>query len=455
MHNMEPTGPPPHKYALELRGTAVLLLIAVLFLNPVVFWIWDPFPLLESYAKRIMASLALLDLILIVIALFFLNWKGLPRKLSTHPTLGRSILSFLQVIAFLLILVAGLEASWRVAGVLTRRGDNKGAATLEWIYNTALPQTDQYGFRTGPKQIKFDACPGSIVGIGASFTFGDGVDDYRKVWPLVVQDSLKVKFKKCLPVINAGVPGYTIREQKKRLTRSFKPYIGPVSLVHKPKVNKGILDLLKPSAVIFGYSIGELGPYCSNDPKQRWDWPEKLGLIHTLCYRYSHFYTWLFLRLRNLHYLKLGNNARKSKIRDCIVPSRHKNEKKPSAWRNILLDFEGIAQACDDRGIDLVVFIWPLMEGWPNNYPYADLHKIVYADLKKLSQKYPGLWVLDVLPDFKEQVRARHLRMKDLIIDKYDHHPSQISQGITGKAVADFLIKTGLARKWCKTKPCN
>lgn len=68
------------------------------------------------------------------------------------------------------------------------------------------------GFRGDEIKIQKPDSIFRIICLGGSTTYSDGVNDYKKSFPYLLEKKLQNKFGKQIEVVNAGVPGYTTLE---------------------------------------------------------------------------------------------------------------------------------------------------------------------------------------------------------------------------------------------------
>ena len=106
--------------------------------------------------------------------------------------------------------------------------------------------------------------------------------------------------------------------------------------------------------------------------------------------------------------------------RDCYDPSKNSIN-----LLQLEASFHELSILPDCR---VAMVIYPLMEGFQDGYPFAEIHEMV----RQLAEN-AGLPVLDLAPSFEG------LKASGLWVHPSDHHPNRRAQGIAAKAIVSWL----------------
>lgn len=102
----------------------------------------------------------------------------------------------------------------------------------------------------------------------------------------------------------------------------------------------------------------------------------------------------------------------------------------PSRWRHAWDALLDIRRACDERGVKLLVVVFPFFYHLDRDYPFAPIHERMDASCEK-----EGIPVLDLLPYY------RGFRGPELWVHPMDQHPNRKAHEIAARAIFDYLAE--------------
>lgn len=254
-------------------------------------------------------------------------------------------------------------------------------------------RTNSYGMRGPEPAAEKDSTLVRVAILGDSVTFGVGVDG-EVTYPAFLERLLNESSPEGpihYEVLNFGVSGYSTRDE---------------AVVFRRKA----LDF-DPDVVVIGY--------VPNDPE--------IDPVQPL---HQHFHTpkwWEHSHLARL--IAKANEQREAQgftERGDYIRTLHSH---PRKWGSVLSAFDDIAGAAADRGIEVILLIFPQIQwedSW-NGYPYEDVHEQVAA-----AGRERGFHVIPLLPAF------RNFPPKELRVSKGNGHPNDVGH---------YLVATELAAR--------
>jgi hypothetical protein len=234
-----------------------------------------------------------------------------------------------------------------------------------------------------------------VLCLGDSFTWGASVL-FEDAWPQKLERLLTRRRGGAWEAVNLAEPGLNTVQQAQKL------------------VNEGFA--YRPDVVVVGYVLNDSEDENAAEARRAEDWVEEARRPPSLLER-SALFGVLSSRLR-----ATAENRRR------VFGFRSMYEDGYPGWIAAQKALRAIGGACRERGVPLVIAIFPLF-GNPldESYPFADVHAKVAA-----AAGSAGAQVVDLLP------RYRGLRWELLVVDgPRDEHPNEIAQRIAADALAD------------------
>lgn len=254
-----------------------------------------------------------------------------------------------------------------------------------------------------------------ILGLGDSFTFGQGVKDadtYLRQLEVLLQARYPRKF---FQTINLGVPGYNTAQEYQMLLHRGLAY--------------------KPDLIIVGFTL--------SDPETVQDYLWRTRKINagpssprgiTLTTRLRDFVNRSYLyQFAKPHAIALMVRLRL--ISDDPAASYYKSlySENYRGWLEAQNSLKAMKQVAEEKRSHFLVVIFPFITRLDASYPFDGIHKRV-SDFCMSN----GIEVLDLLPDFMSR-DARKLRVSLL-----DHHPNAEAHRIAAEVILRFVI----SRNW-------
>jgi len=263
---------------------------------------------------------------------------------------------------------------------------------------------NKFGFRDSEFELNPSPNTQRILVLGDSFTYGMGIKKGSDTYPKVLERLLNKNSidNKHFQVINAAKKGYNTAQEFYLL--------------------KTIGIAQNPDLVILGYYINDTEPdnfkipILGNEPFFLKVMDKKL------CQR---FFSWYILRTKMLPDFKEINERY-----NLAITSKESFEKHEDI-------FNGMLSFLKKRNIQLVVLIIP-----PSCYQEGRNH---FTDkglihIRKLCEKY-NVKFIDLSPVIEEM--NHKYSCKELIVGKYDSHPSELVHMVYAKEIFERLVKSG------------
>ncbi len=377
-----------------------LLLIFLLFISIPIFSH-------ESYQGRVLGRYSFTYTIFL--ALFLLIVLGAAGSLIFLPPPKIRALSRGFASHNLFLLITSLIVTFLLGEGITRFAGGVGACGMGdpacWnkhrkinIFNISpggCVRPREYPYEKGGKVFR-------IIGLGDSFTFGQGVDltdtYLKKLEVKLNQNSHSLKYE----VINTGHCGLnTVRE----------------------------LGILKSEGMKYGPDLIIIG-YCLNDSEiESYQLKRLLPQRIERLLKWSYFYFFVKYRV-NLVIMKILHDKNYDYYLNLYPPNNEKG------WEMFVSAMNEIGRIGRGKNIPVLLVIIPLMENF-EKYKYARAHQQV-AEVGKES----GMIVLDLLPDFirfAESIPDYGPAL--LLANPSDGHPGIIAHQIISEAI--FQTTTG------------
>lgn len=309
-----------------------------------------------------------------------------------------SAFNFALLTAALLSLFAVLEGAVRV---FSRPPAPKGGYSPIRGHRSREPQ-NQAGYRD-VEHAKAKA-PGTkrIVFVGDSFTYGVGVllDD---TYPKRVERMLSSERGEKWESLVFAVPGIDTEQEAVILENE--------ALVYSPDV------------VVVGYVLNDAEDPSSAERRRAAEWAEEeAAKAHPPLWRSSAFLSLMAGRLRATR----ENRKRIQNHRSLYAPGA-------PGFAAATQAFGRMAALCRDRGIPMVVLIFPLFANpLDASYPFRDVHQQVAG-----AARGAGAGVVDALPFFEG------LDWRLLVVEgAQDEHPNELAHRIAAQALTSALEQT-------------
>lgn len=238
-----------------------------------------------------------------------------------------------------------------------------------------------------------------IAVVGDSFVFGEGVQVDGSL-PVQIDQRLGPRYE----LLNLGQVGLSTEQEMVQVY--------------------GAVENLDAHRVLLVYLINDIGQTRTLSAQQ--DYINDLIIFRDAHLARREAGAWYKGHLRLLDFI--GSRLQMRKVeqetiawyRDCYDPSKNSNH---------LLQTEGyfyelsVLPRCQ-----VAVVIYPLLEGFESEYPFAAIHQRIRDMATKA-----GLPVLDLAPAFKG------LKTSGLWVHAADHHPNRRAHGIASKAIVSWL----------------
>ncbi len=274
--------------------------------------------------------------------------------------------------------------------------------------NAVYSRINSFGFRGPDFSLQKPSNTYRILGVGDSFTFGEGVNEQDTFLSKLNSHLTTQHPDKSFEVINAGASGYNTRDEVISLTNRWIK-LTPDLVILTFTMNDGYADDefadLALGPLIMGLQDGR-----TKVPGQGKEYPSKL-------------LTW-----------GLGLIERKKNSNRIIDIYLSQYTTKPLLegydWENSKNNFKLAKSAIDAINGKMVLVIFPELFRLNDNYPFKEIHEKVAAEAK-----LQGIFVLDLLPVFQQY------KAGDLWVHPTDHHPNEVAHGIAAQAMFEFIKK--------------
>jgi hypothetical protein len=237
--------------------------------------------------------------------------------------------------------------------------------------------------------------------LGDSFTFGGKVQ---------LADTFAKRLEKLLgardparryEVLNLGVPGYKSEQE--------------LALLREQGMG------LEPDLVIVAVTMSFAGAPVQLYPDRQPAWPA----FHRFIKRFD-FVQFLYTNWkRYASLLREGFSQPERTYPDLAEGSPY--------WEASKADLREMARVTEEKGVGLLVVLWPMLVRLDGDYPYTAEHRRVVEACEKLE-----IPVLDLLPSF------RGIDVSTLWATRDDHHPNPIAQQRAAELVLGSLLERAM-----------
>lgn len=274
--------------------------------------------------------------------------------------------------------------------------------------NAVYSRINSFGFRGTDFSLQKPADTYRILGVGDSFTFGEGVNEQDTFLSRLQRQLAAQHPTQTFEAINAGTSGYNTQDEVISLTKRWLK-LTPDLVILTFTMNDGYADdefadsTLGP--LIMGIQDGR-----TRIPGQGREYPSKL-------------LTWG---------LDLIERKRSSEQIVDLYLSQYTNQPVLEGydWENSKQNFALANNAVSAINGKMILVIFPELFRLNDNYPFQEIHDKVAAEARR-----QGILVLDLLPVFQPY------QAEDLWVHPTDHHPNEVAHDIAAQALFDFIEK--------------
>ena len=275
-----------------------------------------------------------------------------------------------------------------------------GLQLKQWYDRPTVPEFDddgcvsvsfnELGFRDQPFTVEKKPGEFRVLAVGDSFTFGSGVQQ-EDTWPQQLERLLRAERDNHIEVINAG------------FATGSHHVAGYVDWIRSDGAD------FHPDVLIIGLCLNDIGEipmlgYPVLEPKQPW-----LGGASEI--------------LNTIQKTLLMNEVKQKKLDGSLVLKYF-----PKPWEDAKDGMRKIKKICADRGMRLIVAVFPMVTQLNEYYPLDGVHEIVGAFLAE--EKIESV---DLLPNFLGHEES------DLWVHPTDQHPNREGQALIAGGIRDYL----------------
>jgi hypothetical protein len=299
------------------------------------------------------------------------------------------LLTTLSVLVFLLV----AEGAIRLVGV--GRTQPTGYAPVNTNRRAMRPQ-NAHGYRDRERAIGKPPGVRRVVSLGDSFAWGASVE-FEDAYPQRLERGLDRRRREPWEVVNLALPGMNTVDQAAQLADEGLAY--------------------GPDVVLVGYVLNDSEDSQAAEARRAVEWSQPKdagGLLERSA---------LVRFVRGRLWATAENRRRISGYRSMYADDA-------PGWRAARQALKAMGALCRERGVPLVVAIFPLF-GNPldERYPFPEIHRKV-AD----AAGEAGAKVIDLLPAY------RGLRWELLVVDgAADEHPNEIAHRIAAHVILRAL----------------
>jgi lysophospholipase L1-like esterase len=358
-------------YAVALGGATLLLLCSAAVLHP----------------SEVM-------LVAMTLALGFLGlWVISPTAAALSGRLARLALSGSVGLAF----ACGGEAVMRSRALSEATGGSgEVRAARRDAWERALFPPEHVGPRWRSRHLGEPKPAGvrRVLALGDSFTFGDFIDDPGAIWTGVLEDRLAARGL-AVEVINAASAGNDTG--------------------HEADVLEALGWALEPDLVVLQYTLNDAG----EDPSERA--VSLLPIVASSLRARSSLFHYLDVRFRAAQLAAAGAEGWSASFRDDAP-----------GWRRSRAALERIARSASERGVPLVLLLFPMLDSPLDDARYRNLaaHEAIAAAARRL--ELPLVDVRRPLAELDPRPGAWWVR-------PFDAHPGPAAHRVAAEVLAAEL----------------
>lgn len=245
-----------------------------------------------------------------------------------------------------------------------------------------------------------------ILALGDSFTFGEGVADDEPFIARLTERLNRSSASRRYEGINAGVSGYNTRDEVIYLENRWLE-LDPDLVLLTFYLNDAYDDARFGPLVQGGATPATLDEFLT-DPGPSWvvDWAT------------SRWRRWRTGReISRIYRAQFSDNP--------VIDGHDWDDSRAALARAVALT--------RDRGIPLVLVIFPELHELDDDHPFANIHSGVREAAEGL-----GIPVIDLLDTFRGEDAS------ELWVHPTDHHPNARAHAIAARAIADVLMQSGI-----------
>ena len=291
----------------------------------------------------------------------------------------------------ILFFLVSAEVAVRILGA--NRPKPTGYAPVDTNRRAARP-VNAHGYRDLPRATPKPAGVRRVLSLGDSFAWGAGVE-FEDAYPQRLERALNRRRREAWEVVNLALPGMATVDHAAQLEKEGDAYA--------------------PDVVLLGFVLNDSQDAKAAEAQRAEDWvehpPPAPGRSALLTLVRSRLWATAENRRRADGFLSMYKDG-------------------ASGWEASRLSLKGIGAWCRQRGIPLVVVIFPLF-GNPldDSYPFASIHAKVASAAGESGAK-----VVDLLPAY------RGLKWELLVVNGADdEHPNEIAHRIAAGAILRAL----------------
>jgi lysophospholipase L1-like esterase len=315
------------------------------------------------------------------------------------------------IVGSLIVFTLLIEIVGRASGLLKLQpSTTRFSATKGYELTPDHKSINSHGLRDQELSLVKPSNTFRILALGDSFTYGHGVrreETYVKQLEAILNHKLGnrgIRYE----VLNAGVPGYNTHQE----------------LIHLQEVGL----LYQPDVILLGFTMSdaELGFFgLKNVAGQNWP-------IQLKEWTKNHFalYQFIKLRLKRLvdrieaanHDVEVGGTS--------VLPIQLAAAGKTSeGWELCRQSLENLAAIARDRGIPVLLIIYPFLGQLDDTHPFRESHALI----ARTASGY-GMGVVDLLPYFTGREPS------GLWVSQKDSHPNASANAIAARGIYEALL---------------
>lgn len=263
-----------------------------------------------------------------------------------------------------------------------------------------------------------------ILALGDSVTAGNGVEDYTKTYPKILERLLNLgRSNGTVEVFNMGVGGYQTLQEVETLHEAGLPFAP---------------DLVSVGFVINDFEEAVDGGVYANLMSQVGS-AERQVLSDTLNRSSWHIRNYLLSKSRLFFYVYYRTRGSQAASRDHAFNYQRDVLK---ARNPVESGLELLSRFQQERGFKVVIFLIPAFDWQNGEYKYTGIHD----KLKQAAARYPDFVIIDLLPAFM----AINKNGEGFAYDGL--HPNEAGHQALAELMASYL-RPMLTGPWAPLKP--
>jgi hypothetical protein len=284
-------------------------------------------------------------------------------------------------------------------GYFDRTYPDERGKTVYWVEQEASPEGYRVSSRNEPAPAPSSGDAWSILLLGDSFTFGQGVK-YQDIYSTRLKEQMERQGIQ-IEIRNCGIRGAGLES---------------ILETYRREAAKSRFDL-----VLYAFVLNDF-------PLPDWEQVRGDDFIDQDNNLSEEYDRWAAAS-RMVHFVH-------ERIQRIVVTRRtiqqylaaYRGEEAEYSFRR----FQELNQRVTENGQQLAVMIFPLLYEF-DRYPFREVHERLHAFLDRERIPY-----LDLLPAFA--AHSDH----ELWVHSVDHHPNEIAHRITAQHLEEFLLRSGL-----------